>query len=275
MRRFLRALPLLLVVPTFAAGPAVAQDEPPPAPEVVAPEVVAQVGAEAIGRAEFDEWLAQATHAQFRRPVELVPPRYRQCVAATRAERAAKDWRRLSPRALRKRCRRQHRALRRQVLTFLVQSRWVEQEAVARGIQVSDERVDRVFRRQKRQAFPTERAYRRFLRRSGSTESHIKYRVRLDLLQTALTRIAMSDIEPVTKRDIARYRARHRRRFAGMRRAEANRWIRALLLSGREQRTLARFIADFRNRYVAITWCAPGHRIDECGASTPVPPAPS
>lgn len=266
MRLLLQALPISLVLTVAAAGPVAAQEDVPPAP---APEVVAQVGEEAIGEAEFDEWLAQATHAQFRRPVEMVPPRYRQCVAATRAQRTAKGWRKLGARALRKRCRRQHRALRRQVLVFLVQSRWVEQEAESRGVDVSPARVDRVFRRQKRQAFRTKRAYRRFLRTSGATESPIKQRVRLDLLQAALARIAMSEIEPVTKRDVARYCARHRRRVAGMRRAEANRKIRALLVSRREQRALARFIVDFRDRYVAITWCAPGHRIDECGAPTP------
>lgn len=230
MRLLLQVLPTSLALAVAAAGPVAAQEDAPPAPEIVA-----QVGEEAIGKAEFDEWLAQATHAQFRRPVEMVPPRYRQCVAAT----------------------------------FLVQSRWVEQEAESRGVDVSPARVDRVFRRQKRQAFRTKRAYRRFLHTSGATESGIKQRVRLDLLQNALTRIAISKVAPVTRRDIARYRANHRRRFAGMRRAEANRRIRALLVSRREQRALTRVIVDFRDRYAAITWCAPGHQIDDCGAPAP------
>lgn len=264
MRLLLLALPVSVVLTVAAAGPVAAQEGPS-----LAPDAVAQVGEEAIAKAEFDEWLAQATHAQFRRPVEMVSPRYRQCAAAMRAHRAAKGWRDLGARALRMRCRSQHRALRRQVLVFLVQSRWVEQEAESRGVDVSPRRVDRVFRRQKRRAFPTDRAYRRFLRSSGAPESSIKQRVRLDLLQSALTRIATSKIAPVTKRDIARYRADNRKRFAGMRRAKANRKIRRVLVSRRQQRAVARFIADFREHYVGITWCAPGHQIDECGAFTP------
>lgn len=268
MRRFLRALPLLLVAPTLAAGPAVAQDEPPPAPEVVA-----QVGAEEISKAEFDDWLA--THPSGR-PVKMAPPRYERCVAARRAKRAAKGWRKLGVHALRKRCRRQHRALwrrhraaRREVLTLLVQARWIEQEAQSQGIELSEERLDQAFRKYKRRAFGTERAYRRFLHSFGITESSAKYAFRLDLLGKAIKRRVTSEIAPVTKRDVARFRARHRGRFAGMRRARANRKIRAEIVSRREQRVLARFVADFRARYAAITWCAPGHRIDECGAPTP------
>lgn len=264
MRLLLRALPISLVLMAVAAGTAVAQEDPPSAPDIVA-----QVGEEAIAKVELDEWLAQAAYAQFRRPVAMVPPRYGQCVAATRAARAAKGWRKLGARALRKRCRRHHRTLRRQTLAFLVQARWIEQEAAARGVDIGAGRVDRAFSRHKRRAFPTSRAYRRFLRESGATESHIEYRVRLDLLQRAVTQDVASEIRPVTRRDIARYRARRRDRFAAIRRVRANRKIRAEIVAWRQQRVVGRFVADFHERYVAITWCAPGHRIDECGAPTP------
>jgi hypothetical protein len=37
----------------------------------------------------------------------------------------------------------------------------------------------------------------------------------------------------------------------------------------REQIALARFIEGFRKRYRAMTWCADGYAIAECGAIAP------
>jgi len=51
--------------------------------------------------------------------------------------------------------------------------------------------------------------------------------------------------------------------------AKANRKARRLLASAREQMALGQFIEGFRKRYRAITWCADGYVIAECGAIAP------
>jgi hypothetical protein len=254
-----------VVAMLLAVGPVAAQ-EPPPSAES---ERVAQVGAVAISKAEFDHWFAAASRMKFKRAVELEAPEYADCVTAKRRQRAKKRRPSLSDDELRASCRIDHRSLRRQTLQFLVQGQWVEQEAAAHGVRVGPRRVERVFESQKRMAFPNEHAYQRFLRRSGSDETDIKHRVRLDELQNALTRKITARAKPVSDRDVARYRAAHPRRFAGMGRAKANRQIRRQLSSQREQATLQGFIDGFRGRYRALTWCAPGYAIAECGAIAP------
>lgn len=260
---------VVVVAALAAAGPAWGQESRP-----AESERVAQVGAVAISKAEFDHWFTAARRSLFEREVGLAPPGYEECVAEKRRQRAAKGWRRLSDDELRARCRIDHGSVRRQTLQFLVQGQWVEQEAAAQGVHVGPRQVERLFERQKRAAFPSERAYQRFLRRSGATEPDIKHRVHLDALQTVLTRRSAARAKPVTNRDVARYRAAHPRRFAGVERAKANRQIRRLLSSRREQAALAGFIEGFRSRYRAQTWCAPGYAIAECGAIAPAPSAP-
>jgi foldase protein PrsA len=217
-----------IVLAALSCVSATAQDPPPP------DERVAQVGAVAISRADFDHWFAAASHAQFQRPMELVAPGYERCTAAKQKLRAAKGWRKLDERELRARCARDHHEVRRQAMQFLVQSQWVEQEAVSRGIAVSERRVRQIFQSQKRAAFSNERGYRRFLRESGATEADILFRIRLDTLQNRLTRHVTRNVAPA-----------------------------------REQIALARFIEGFRKRYRAMTWCADGYVVAECGAIAP------
>jgi hypothetical protein len=217
-----------IVVAALQCAPAGAQ-------EVSAPdERVGQVGAVAISLTEFEHWFAAATHSWFGRPMELVPPGYERCTTAKRKLRAAKGWRKLRQRELRARCRRDHGMVRRQVMQFLVQAQWIEQEAAAVGVTVSERRVQQIFESQKRAAFPNERGYRRFLRESGANEADILYRVRLDALQNRLTRRVTRNAGPA-----------------------------------REQIALGLFIEGFRKRYRAITWCADGYAIAECGAIAP------
>ena len=78
--------------------------------------------------------------------------------------------------------------LRREAMKFLIQGVWVAHEAREHGIAVSRRTVRRSFRRQKRQTFRSERAYRRYLRPAWRTERDILYRVKLDLLSDRLMR---------------------------------------------------------------------------------------
>ncbi len=73
-------------------------------------------------------------------------------------------------------------------MALLVQSAWFEGEAEALGIEVSDAKVERVLRRTKRQAFRSERDYRRFLRATGMTEADVLFRLRIQELTAAITR---------------------------------------------------------------------------------------
>jgi SurA-like protein len=194
-------------------------------------DVVARVGEEPIAKREFRHWLRVSLSGQDGGPAP--------------------------------------KALRDEVMRFLLQAEWVRQETAARGIVVKPRQVRRSFERQKRAAFPNERDYRQFLRESGQTEADILERVELDLLQRRLSRAASASAPPVTKEDVDRYFASHRRRYRDVPRRRARRGIRRLLTARREQRAIDRFIRDFRARYRAITVCADGYVVAECGNAQP------
>jgi hypothetical protein len=186
---------------------------------------VARVGDERIGKGEFRRWMRIAVRGDDQAP---------------------------------------RKALRESTMLYLLHRAWTGQEAAARGIVVKPARVRRAFERQKREAFPDERAFRGFLRETGMTKRDLLERIEFDMLQRRLTRAAIADVPNVTRGAIDRYYARHRREFRGLAPARARRTIRLQLTSARKQRALARFIVDFRSRYRAVTVCADGYVMDAC-----------
>jgi SurA N-terminal domain len=198
---------------------------PATAQEPVPDGAVARVGDERIGKGEFRHWMRIAVHGDDQAPRE---------------------------------------ALRESTMLFLLHRAWTRQEAAAQGIVVKPAQVRRAFERQRRDAFPDERAFRRFLRRSGMAKRDLLQRIEFDMLQRRLTRAASADVPRVTREAVDRYYARHRRRFSGLTPARARRTIRVQLTAARRQRAIARFIVDFRSRYRAMTTCAEGYVIDAC-----------
>jgi foldase protein PrsA len=75
---------------------------------------------------------------------------------------------------------------REQVFELLTTSAWLGAEAAERGIVVTDETVAEEFRAQRRSAFPDRRSFRRFLRQSRQTIADLLFRIRLDLLSSAI-----------------------------------------------------------------------------------------
>ena len=135
---------------------------------------------------------------------------------------------------------RRYARLRRETMEFLIRATWVELEAKERRVHVSRKAVGRAFRMQKREAFRTERGYRRFLRSTEQTTNDVRYRIRLDLLQTRLVRRATA-------------RARTR---AGYKRAV---------------RVYAR---RFSRKWRARTICARGYGTRDCSREVPTAPQP-
>jgi hypothetical protein len=241
-----------LLVSLVAATPAAAQELPP--------DAVARVGAETVTRADFDSWFGPTA-----RSMTVDPPRFRRCTAALRKRAAEDEAARPRRRDLRERCGRRAVAVRKGVMQFLIQGLWVRQEAEARGIEVTLRQVVRRFEEQKRVAFESERDYRHFLRQSGLTETQILYRVALALLQERLAIDVTDAVSPVTRAEAERHIARRRSKYRGVPRKRALRAARRHLRAIRQQRALARFTVDFRGRYRAITVCADGYVVGECG----------
>jgi foldase protein PrsA len=177
---------------------------------------VAKVGDEEITQEEFDKWLNTAVSGQAQGAATVVPdpPEFTKCVAAKKDAPLPKGQKQQSDAALKKQCEQEYDTLKREVMLFLIQAEWVKQEAEEQGVEVSDASVKKSFEDQKKQAFPTDKAYDEFIKSSGMTEEDILFRVKLNELQQKLTQKVTEDATKVTDEDIQEYYDKNKRRFA-------------------------------------------------------------
>jgi foldase protein PrsA len=182
----------------------------------VPPGAVAKVGDETITQDEFDKWVETAVKSQAQGGTAVVPdpPDYTKCVAAKKKTPAPAGQKKQTDAALEKQCKTEYTTLKREVMQFLIQSEWVTQEADKRDITVSDKAVRKSFEDQKKQAFPTDKAYKSFLKTSGMTEADILFRVKLSQLQEKLTKDVTEDAKKVSTADVSEYYDKNEKRFA-------------------------------------------------------------
>ena len=99
-------------------------------------------------------------------------------------------------------------------MQLLISFRWIQGEADAQGITATDAEVMQSFDEQKRQSFPKEADFEKFLKNSGQTQDDILRRVKLDLLSNKIRDRVVAGAEPVTDQAIADFYAAHKTRFA-------------------------------------------------------------
>ena len=104
--------------------------------------------------------------------------------------------------------------VRRQVINLLVSFRWIDGEAERLDLKVTDAEVDKSFAEQKKQSFPKDSDYDKFIRESRQTEGDIKQRVRLDLLANKLQQRVVKGKEQVSDKAVADFYAKNKLRFA-------------------------------------------------------------
>jgi foldase protein PrsA len=184
---------------------------------------VAKVGDETITKQDFDKWLKTAASGQSQGAPVVVPdpPNYQRCVAAKKTQ-PSQSRQKPSEAQLKKQCKQEYDQLKGEVMQFLVQSEWVVQEADSRGVKVSDKEVQRSLEDQKKQAFPNEKAYKKFLASSGMSEQDILFRVKIDQLQQKLTQDVTEDEGKVSNADITNYYEKNKKRFAQPERRDLN-----------------------------------------------------
>ena len=100
------------------------------------------------------------------------------------------------------------------MLQLLVSFQWIEGEAKAQGIKVTDAEVKKSFDKQKKQAFPKAADFEKFLKDSGQTEDDILKRVRLDTLSNKIRDKVTKGKDKVSDAQIAAYYNKNKARFA-------------------------------------------------------------
>ena len=177
---------------------------------------VATVGDESISQQEFDRWFktASAAQAQGGQVAEPDPPDFEKCVATKKKLPQPQGQDKPSDSELKKQCKTEYETLRTQVMQFLIQAEWVQQEAEKQDVKVTDAQINKSLEDQKKQAFPNEKAYKEYLKSSGLTEEDVLFRVKLDQLQQKLTQKITEDSKKVTDQDIEEYYEKNKKRFA-------------------------------------------------------------
>ncbi len=177
---------------------------------------VAKVGDSTITQDEFDKWLNTAARGNAQGGAAVVPdpPDYTKCVAAKSKTPVPKGQKKPTEDALKKQCKAEYDQLKREVMQFLIQAEWVQQEAADQDIKVTDAQIKKSFEDQKKQAFPNDKQYQEFLASSGMSEEDILFRVKLDQLQQKLTQKVTEDAKKVSDDDISAYYEKNKKRFA-------------------------------------------------------------
>jgi foldase protein PrsA len=180
---------------------------------------VAKVGDSTITQDEFDKWMTIAVKGQSQSApggaaAVPKPPDFEACVAAKKKTPVPKGQKKPTDEAVKKQCKSEYDTLKREVMQFLIQGEWVQQEAEKRGVKIKDAELQKALQDQKKQVFPNDKQYQQFLKTSGMTEQDVLFRVKLNELQQRLTQKVTEDAKKVSDADISAYYQKNKKRFA-------------------------------------------------------------
>ena len=178
---------------------------------------VATVDGTSIEKDSFDHWLTVASRSGGQAAAAAQkPPKYEACINQKRktTPKPAKGQPKVTDGQLKTQCKQEYEALRDQVLQLLVSFEWIEGEAKEQNIKVSDKDVQKAFAKQKKEAFPKEADYAKFLKDSGQTEKDIIKRVRLDTLSNKIREKVTKGKDKVSDAEITAYYNKNKTRFA-------------------------------------------------------------
>src|SRR3954471_11014317 len=179
---------------------------------------VATVDGEAIDKADFTHWMSIAAKTSGQ-PGNAVPDpqnAYKGCIAAKRkaTPTPAKGQPKVTDAQLKTQCVTEYKTLRDQVLQLLISFKWIQGEADSMGVKVTDADVKKSFDQQKKQSFPKDADYQKFLKTSGQSQDDIMQRVKSDLLSTKIHAKVIKGKDQVSDAQIADFYNKNKARFA-------------------------------------------------------------
>jgi foldase protein PrsA len=176
---------------------------------------VAEVDGAPIDKADFSHWINVAAKSSGTATTVPDPPDYAKCVAAKRktAPKPAKGRPKTTDEQLKQQCKQEYEALRNQVVGLLVSYKWIEGEAKEQGVKATDAEVKKSFDEQRKQNFPKDADYQKFLKQYGQTQDDILMRVRLDLLSQKIRDKVVKGKDNVSDAQIQKFYDDNKDRF--------------------------------------------------------------
>jgi foldase protein PrsA len=182
---------------------------------------VATVGDAKITKQQYTHWLIatvkQQAQSSGQKPTDVVvpdPPDFTKCVAAKAKQPAQKGAPKPDPKTLKTQCKQEYDSANQTTMQFLISSQWLLQETAKRKIVASDKEVRTTFDQQKKQSFPKEADYQKFLTSSGQTEADLLFRIKQTVLINKLQQAIIKEQGTVTDKQIQDYYNKNKQRFA-------------------------------------------------------------
>ena len=179
---------------------------------------VAEVDGNTIEKSSYDHWLQVAARSsgQGAAAKPPVPPDFTECIAQKRktTPKPAKGQPEVTDSQLKTQCKQEYEQLRDQVLQLLISFQWLEGEAAEQGIKVTDAEVKKSFEEQKKQSFPKDADYQKFLKDSGQSEADILLQVKADLLASKIRDKVVKGKDKVSDAQIQDFYNKNKQRFA-------------------------------------------------------------
>jgi foldase protein PrsA len=178
---------------------------------------VAEVDGTPIEKRDFEHWMTVAAKSSGQPDAAVPkPPEFTDCIAQAKktAAKPAEGQPKQTDADFKKQCQQQYEQLRDQVLGLLISFEWIQREAEEQGVKVTDEEVRKSFEEQKKQSFPKEADYQKFLESSGQTNEDVLMRVRLDTLSNKIRDKVTKGKDKVTDQQIQEYYDKNKNQFA-------------------------------------------------------------
>ncbi len=186
-------------------------------------DAVVQVNGKPISKTTYNHWIGVAAAAgaatvpgqKAPKPVVPDPPSYTACIAHLK-ETEPKPTKGQKPKTeaqLKAQCEQQYKALQQQVLGFLISSEWVVGQAEEMGVKISDKEVVKHFNELKKQQFPKEAEFQKFLASTGQSVSDLLLRVKLSMLSTKIQEKITKAKKTVSEAEVAKYYNEHKSQY--------------------------------------------------------------
>ena len=182
---------------------------------------VATVGDSKITKTQYDHWLTatikQQAQSTGQKPTDIVipdPPEFTKCIAAKSKQPAQPGVPKPDPKTLKAQCKQEYDSASQTTMQFLISSQWLLQETAKRKIVASEKEVRTTFEQQKKQSFPKDADYQKFLTTSGQTEDDLLFRIKQTVLINKLQQSIIKGQGDVTDADIKEYYDKNKQRFA-------------------------------------------------------------
>lgn len=148
-------------------------------------DAVVQVGGTPVSKNAFEHWLAVVANSSSAstgaKAVVPDPPSYSACIAHLKESQGklAKGQTAPSDAQLKAECEQQYDSYKTSALNFLIQSNWIIGQAEEMKISASNAEVEKTFNKLKKEQFPKQSEYEKFLKSTGFTTSDLLLRVKV------------------------------------------------------------------------------------------------